>query len=358
MIFHPDIFDLANLFLIGLALLLIIFILIFMYVRIRRNSKYQKWKLMADLLIRKAIFAEEDEVGAKFNVSLTPRFKKLLKNQHFRKVLINELINAKKAVSGSSADNLSQLYRQLQLHEYALVQLKSKKWYVKAPVIQELSIMGIKEHLTKIYRYTNNANELLRMEAQVAIVKFSGFEGLRFLDLVSYPISEWQQIKLLHELSQIPTEDFSGIEKWIKSANKTVVSFALKLARIHHRFELHDIIVTCLTDEDVQVRLQAIRTLGEIYNEETAAVLIGRILKEAPRQQMAIFQVLQNIGSDDDIPVLLDQLDSDNAALKQAVARALSKISSDGFKSLQLHVQAEEYPLTEIIAEIKSKLVA
>jgi hypothetical protein len=358
MTFQPDFFQLANFALIGLAFLLILFILVSMYVKIHRNSKYQKWKLMADLLIRKAIFAEEEADGAEIHVPTTSRFKKLLKNQYFRKVLINELINAKNAVSGSSADNLTQLYRQLNLQEFALIQLKNDKWYVKAPVIQELSIMGIKEHLTKVYRYTNNANELLRMEAQVAIVRFSGFEGLRFLDLVSYPISEWQQIKLLHELDQIPAENFSGIEKWIRSPNKTVVSFALKLARIHHRFELHDTIITCLTDDDGPVRLQAIHSLGEIYTEETAAILIGRILKEAPRQQMAIFQVLQNIASNDDIPVLLDQLDSDNIALKQAVARALAKISTEGFSSLTLHAHAGTYPLNEIIGEIKTELVA
>ena len=356
MTFHPDFLHLVILALIGLAFLLIVFILISMYLRIKRNSKYQRWKHKVDLLIRKAIFAEEEDC-VEHNIPITPRFKKLLKNQHFRKVLINELINAKKGVSGSSAENLTDLYRQLNLQEYALIRLKSHKWYVKAPVIQELSIMGIKEQLTKIYRYTNNANELLRMEAQIAIVRFSGFEGLRFLDLVSYPVSEWQQIKLLHELSQIPTENFSGIEKWIKSSNKTVVSFALKLARIHHRFELHDTIISCLTDEDAQVRLQAIHTLGEIYNEETSDILIGRILKEDFRQQMAIFQVLQNIASNDDIPVLLDQLDSDNVALKQAVARALAKISTEGFNSLQLHAQAEEYPLNDIIAEIKTELV-
>lgn len=355
MIIRPHFFYLANLFFSGLVLLLIAIILVAMYLRIKRASKHQKWKLMADLLIRKAIFFEEEEHDQAGSIPVTSRTIKLLKNPHFRKVLTHELVNAKKSVSGGSADNLIRLYLQLNLNYYALLSLKNDRWYIKAQVIQELSILGLKENLTKIYRYTNNANDLLRMEAQIAIVRLSGFEGLRFLDLVSYPVSEWQQIKLLHELSHVPAENFSGIEKWLKSENKTVVTFGLKLARIYHRFELHDVVCTCLPDADPQVRLHAINTLREIYNEETSGILISRILKEDVQHRMAIIQVLQNIATNEDIPVLLDQLGTENAALKQMVARSLSKISPEGYAGLQQHEHAQEYPLREIIAQIKSE---
>lgn len=352
---RPHYFNLASLAMFTLALLLICCILIIMLLRTKREKSTQKWKQIADLLIRKAIFFEEQE-GTQTDIHLTSRAGNLLKNKRFRKVLTDEMINARKNVSGSSADNLKKLYLQLNLHHFALSRLNNGKWYIKAQIIQELSIMDLKEHLTKIYRFINDSNDLLRMEAQIAVVRLYGFKGLRFLDLVTYPLSEWQQIKLLHELTNVSTENFSGIEKWLKSANKSVVVFALKLTRIYHRFELHDAVAVCLADHSDEVRYQAIISLGEIYNHETSGILIGRLLKEAPREQKAILQVLQNLATTDDILVLLDQLNDENASVKFLAAKTLSKIGPEGYESLVQHPQAQQHPLSGIIKQISSEM--
>jgi hypothetical protein len=353
---RPHDFNLGILFCIAMIFLLIVFILISMYLRSERGKKLDKWKLMADLLIRKAIFFEETQDGSAGSIPVTSRTASVLGNQHFRTVLTTELLNAKKNVSGTSAENLKMLYLQLNLHQYALARLKNYRWYVKAQAIQELSVMGLKENVTKIYRLTNNANELVRVEAQFAVVKFYGFEGLRCLDMVTYPITEWQQIKLLHELSHIPPENFSGIDKWLRSDNKTVIAFALKLVRNYHRFELYDAVVACLHDFDANVRLQAIITIGEIYNDRTSALLIDRYLYEDVKHQMAIVKVLQRIATSDDIPVLLNELNTENTELKLKIARTLVKIGANGIAALRHHPQAHEYPLNQIIAQIKGEL--
>jgi hypothetical protein len=358
MIIRLHFFNLAILFFVALVFVLIVFILISIYIRTKRGKKLQKWKLMADLLVRKAIFHEEAEDGTINSIPVTTRTTSLLNDAHFRAVLTDALVNAKKNVTGSSADNLKQLYLQLGLQQYALNRLKSYKWYIKAQAIQQLAIMDLKENLTKIYRFTNNANDLVRMEAQLAVVKFYGFEGLRFLDVVSYPITEWQQIKLLNELSHMPPEHFSGIEKWLQSDNKSVVAFALKIARTYHRFELYDNVAACLSGSDDTVRLQAIITLGELFNDETSALLIGRYFKEAIKHQMAIIKILQNIATDDDIPILMSELATPNAELKLMLARALANTGPNGIEALRNHAEAQHYPLDQIITQIESEVTA
>ncbi|MGN6394825.1 MAG: HEAT repeat domain-containing protein [Mucilaginibacter sp.] len=353
---RPHYFNLAILFFTGLILALIVFILITMYIRNRRSGKLKKWKLMANLLIRKAIFFEDDGDNNK-TIQLTERTHQLLNaDPHFRELLTGELLNARKNISGTSAGNLKQLYLQLGLQNFAVERLKSLKWYIKAQAIQELAVMGIKEQITHIYRFTNHAKELVRMEAQMAVVKLYGFEGLRFLDVVSYPITEWQQIRLLHELSHTPAENFSGIEKWLKSENKTVIVFALKLARDYHRFELYHAITACLPDHDPDVRLQAIITLGELYRDDTAALLIGRLLKEDIKHQLAIVKVLKNIAAEQDMPVLLDLLNTANPQLQLGVARSLAGLGPEGMKALQHHPLAHKHPLDQIINQIKSEV--
>lgn len=353
---HQRFFDFAILFFLGLVVFLLVFMLIFLYVKAKRNRKIQKWKLMADLLARKAIFYEDEDDASPGLIGVTSRLNKLIINRHFRKVLTDELVNAKKNVTGTSAENLKRLYLQLTLDQFALARLKNYNWYIKAQAIQELSIMDIKDALTKIYRFTNNANDLLRAEAQVAVIKFYGFEGLRFLDVISYPITEWQQIKLLHELTRVSPTDFSGIEKWLSSKNKTVVSFALKLVRNYHRFELHDIVADRLGDEDAGVRMQAIFTLGEIFSYNTSEILISRLPSEDNRHKTAIIRVLRNIATEDDVPALVDQLSSNNPELELMIAQALAKTGPTGLESLQQHDDADEYPLKQIIAQVKSEV--
>lgn len=354
---RPLYFNLGNLFFLILVLILIGVIFISMYFKIRRAARTQKWKIMADLLIRKAIFFEEDPLVPSVPIPVTPRTFKLLNSPQFRKVLTGELINAKKSVSGESAGNLVKLYLQLDLQKHALSSLKEGKWYVKARVIQELSIMERKEHLTKIYRFTNDPNDLLRMEAQVAIVRLYGFEGLRFLDVVSYPLSEWQQISLLHELSQLSDENFSGVEKWLLSGNKSVVVFALKLARIYYRFELHDPICRCLDDTDENVRYQAVLTLGEIYTDQTSAILIEKFAQEVQRLKMAILTVIQKTGTPADIPFLLEQLCSEDVELKAVTCRALMKIGPEGILGLKTSGESRRYPLAAIIAQLEGEVL-
>jgi hypothetical protein len=217
--------------------------------------------------------------------------------------------------------------------------------------------MEVNEFLTILYPYTNNHNELVRMEAQTAIVQFYGFEGLKFLDIITYPISEWQQIKLLQQLSHVPPVDIS-IDNWLKSTNNSVVVFALKLARNYHRFELHDLIISCLDHIDPEVRLQAMHYLCEIYTDETSDHLISRFLKESFKQRLAMIKGMQNLGTEKDTLFLLSLLDDDSNEMKLYAARALAHMGKNGLLSLEAYVKTASYPLNEILMQIKGELAA
>ena len=339
-----------------LMISLLIYMLFYMYYKSVREKKHVKWLLISDLLIRKAVFYE-DEMEAETLIPVTARAEKLMNNKQFRKFLTSEILSAKKNIIGTAADNLKHLYQQLQLEKYALKNLDSRYWHIKAKAIQELTVMEMKEFITQLYPYANNQNELVRMEAQTAIVQFNGFEGLRFLDVVTYPISDWQQIKLLQQLSHVPPMNIS-IDCWLGSANNSVVVFALKLARNYHRFELHDNILPCLDHPDARVRLEAINFLCDIYTDETSDELISRFLKEDFQHQLAMIKAFQSIGSEKDILFLVSLLDEENYEIKLSAARALAKIGKNGLTSLLDHAGAASYPLNEMVMQIKGELAA
>ncbi|TCC89404.1 HEAT repeat domain-containing protein [Pedobacter frigiditerrae] len=320
-----------------------------------RDGRYKKLKNMADILIRNAIFLEQTE-EIKL-IPITARTAKMLSNDNFRSILTQELLSAKKNISGTAAVNLENLYNQLNLDKYAVKRLRSRRWHIKAKAIQELGIMGQKTHLNKIYRSTNNKNDLVRMEAQTTIVKLYGFEGLRFLDVVSYQISEWQQIKLLQELSRLAPDNFSGIEKWLNSTNMSVIVFALKLVRNYHRFELYDRITELLNHPNEVIRLEAIYTLEKIYTNETSKVLIDKYPLETLKNQKAIVKALQDVGYDDDIPVLIQFLGQDENELKRLIVRTIANINPEGLTEVENLPQSNQYPLDQIIKQIKGELI-
>jgi len=290
-------------------------------------------------------------------IPLPLRFKKLLPDAHFRKVLTKELLAAKQNMSGTAASNLRSLYRQLGLDADAVRMINSRSWYLKASGIQQLEIMDLIDYKDKILKYTNDKRGLVRVEAQNAIVKFNGFEGLHFLDHATYQISEWQQIKLLEELSRLPVENFPGIITWLSSENDSVVNFALKLARKYNRFELYGEVFSCLKHLNPKVREQAISTLKELQTENTANHLVEIYSDEIHRNKIAIIKALEDVGTNQEITFLLGLLDSDNNEVKIAAAHALASISSEGLLQLQSYEKANEYPYKDIIDQIKAEKV-
>jgi hypothetical protein len=349
-----------NIILAGIILLilgLLVYMLSYMYFKSIYDKKFEKWSLISDLLIRKAIFYDDDEIEDDTLIPVTARAEKLMHNKYFRKLLVTEIISAKKNITGISADNLKHLYVQLGLEKYALNNLTSSRWYIKARAVQELTIMDMKEFVDQLYSYTDDKNDLVRMEAQSALVQFNGFDGLRFLDTITYPISNWQQIKLLQQLSHLPPSDID-MSIWFKSPNSSVIVLALKLARNYHRFELHDDIISCLDHSDPWVRFEAIQCLTEIYTDETSDHLISRFLNEILKNQLAMIKVMQTIGTDRDVLFLLDLLTYDSDEIKIFAARALAQTSKNGLDSLLEYSGKADQSINEIVMHIKGEIAA
>ena len=343
-------------FFFGTAVLLTIYMAIYLFIRGKWRKKYADWNKMIDMLLRRAIFFHENGNTDGKLIRIAPRLKANLENHRFRDQFTKQLTAAKTNMSGQAGQNLKKLYLQLHLDNHALHLIDSGKWHLMARGIQQIGTMEIQEHLTKIYRYTNHKHELVRAEAQLAVLSLAGFEGLRFLDVISYQLSEWQQIKLLKELSLISHVNLTGIDKWLKSENASVVVFALKLARNYHHFELYEDIVNCLQHPEPSVRLQAIFTLTDIFTEETSSELLARFDSEEYNNQLAILKAVKKIGDDADLPKLQSYLSTADLEMKLSVARAMANISENGLELLLNDPEAKLYPLNEMLGQIKNEI--
>lgn len=343
-----------------LATFLLIVAAIFFYLsykkRLFRNRERLKKNIY--LLIEKTLFYEPpalQKTGDNTWMKIPSKFQALLKKKLPRAVLRAEILQVQKNISGASRDNIQKLYEQLGLKQDALKKLnRFRKWYIKAEGIQELSIMNQRDCLRSIYRYVNDKNEYIRMEAQSAAINFLGFHGLRFLNIISYPLSEWQQLKLLEQLSHKSVGELKGIATWLRSPNDSVILFALKLIRVYRCFELHDTAAGCMKHPNVEVKKSCITTLTDIYTEDTAPLLIQHYATEDKDCRLATLNALGQIRDRETIPFLTEQLQDVNNDLKLAAAKAIMAIAgSDGINVLNAYTEAQSYPWSDIIQQLK-----
>jgi hypothetical protein len=243
-----------------------------------------------------------------------------------RRVLTDEIIKAHRNMTGVSAANLRWLFDYLNLQNEALQKLTSKKWHLKVSGIQQLAEMKKEKYISRIYRETNSKNHYVRTEAQIAVVKLTGFDGLRFLNVISQPVTQWQQLCLLEQLSLQSSFNEEKVVVWLQSKNETVIEFALKLVEYYKSGTLYSSVISCLDHRSTSVRVQVIQTLGEIYQDDTASFLEGCYYWMEKEARLKTLEVLRQIGTDQQIPFLTSLLQEEDETILINVIKALQAL--------------------------------
>ena len=305
---------------------------IFFYSSRRKKFREQKAaiKLLVAQVVSQQIMLAMDDEQTPEDDQLLLEVDKLCHNKYNRKTIINELILARRNFSGKAGEVIQSLYEQWQLFKDSEQKLKSYRWHLKAKGIQELSLMQQRQYWKNIYRLTNHSNDLVRMEAQAGVIRLLGFIGLRFLNVANYQITEWQQINLLHLLQGFPAGEFQGTNRWLQSPNNSVVSFALKLTATFRRYELHHLVVRCLEHPAPAVRLQAVKTLGEIYQEDTSRAIIQHYAGQPEEFRLKALQTLGKIATEEAAPFLVHELNDLNPSVRIEAARSLLASAVNG----------------------------
>lgn len=337
----------------GIGILLIV-ILIYAQLLVKKRMYFYTDRIRNNIEVWISHIILEESVDG---IDIPKKFYRLLDDPKARQVAIDELTKCKKNFSGVVAENIVALYNKLGLREDSLSKMQNKrKWYLQARGIQELYLMDQKNLLTKIYRETNSKNEFVRSEAQIAIIYMTGFNGLRFLDVISYPLTLWQQIKLLEQLRLFgKKEDLSDrLPKWLQSKNETVVVFALRLAAEYQQYAVKDVIMNCLVHPSDEVRTRAIKTLIVLADEQTPFILTGYFSKENFDNQAHILDSLVIMASDEQAPFLERLLDAPDNIIKLKAAVVLAGNCTNGMSVLERRALLEPEPFERILRHVKS----
>lgn len=339
----------------GLAIAIVVIVsVIYLHLFIKKQNFFYKKRIRIHLenWITQVIMEEEIDTD-----NLLRNFKRILFSRTARQYAIDELIVCKKNFSGGVTENIIWLYLQLGLKKDSLRKLRTTApWHIRAKGIQELYLMEQQDVLKTIYKNTNSNNEFVRMEAQTGVINLTGFPGLRFLDVASYPITEWQQLKLLEQLRLHPVKkDVSDkIPHWLQSGNTTVVVFALKLADEYQMFSVREEVMACMAHADKTVRSQALKTLVRLADEATPAVLAGYFPNESPANQLYILDALRSLATENETAFLVSLLDHENDTVKLKAAVVLAEVSEKGMELITQKSREQPEPFERIHRHINT----
>ena len=278
------------------------------------------------------------------------------KRKMLRELMIDEMLTIKKNLTGAGVEDLYKLYDKLNLYHDSYRKLTSNHFQLMVMGIRELSEMNFIAYYRSVYRCTNHPQEDVRMEAQVAIVRLFGVKGLKFLSRVTYTISEWQQMTLLHLLNNMKNEKPKGIENWFKSENISVIIFSLRLAEKYNCFELLKEMQEFLHHPNDIVKIQSVSCMRNIYDENSELLLTAYYRIVTKPVKMIILDVLQSLATEQSIPFLYQQLADDDTEIRLNILRVLHNLCDDVDITNAMTLELEnEDSITMMLDHIKSE---
>lgn len=326
---------------------------IYLGIRKRRFLKEKNIQAYFDHWVSQALL---DDFSNGVALQVPDELKDLPRNKIGRQYAINQLVNTKKNLTGVAARNVIYLYERLGLLSASLDKFHSPIWYRKARGIYELYMMEQQQTAADIQKYTNSSNEYVRLEAQTAVLAFNGFKGLGFLNTLTHPMNNWQQVKLLDQLLALDPGHFEELPRWLKSPVASVVEFALKLAEIYQQMQVKDEATACLEHPSPRIQEQAIKTLTRIGDETTAAILVKMYPTAGDHLQNTILNALAYIATDHEKAFLEEVYENGDPSVKLKAAHIIATTCSNGLQVLAQKAQAEPVPYESIYRHIQYQL--
>ena len=214
--------------------------------------------------------------------------------------------------------------------------------------------MNVESAIPEITAKLNDSRTAVYQEAQYAIVTFKGYEGLGFLDHFDRPLSDWQQLRLLYSIQDIPESSDLHVDTWLKSSNDSVVIFTLRLIRKFRLMTFYTGVFNLLDQQSPKVRVQAIRTLQSIENSATIQQFISIFDQQPIEVQNEILKAMKVARSRECECFLKDQLWNHTAvSIKISAAEVLVVLGEEQYLR---DISQSEDTYDELIQIIKHAL--
>ena len=287
----------------------------------------------------------------------TKTITEIASNRYRRQVLIDQMIDVAVNLKGDSWEKLRHLYLDLDLDKDSISKVYSGRWHIKVKGFRELAFMNIKEANKEILRCLNSHNEILRMEAQIALVWLGEDNAFEFLHHMKRPFSLWEQITL-HELIVQHSIKIPLFSEWIDSPNDTVVQFALRMIREFKQTETEEDVKRTLSHPHSDVRNLAIQVAGDLKMKSTREVMKHMYKDEDYNNSLTILKAITKMPGKSLIGFLKMVIDKEeDVQLQIEATKAIENVGEVGVKELVKMMKSEYKNYNIIIRHVLDRRI-
>jgi HEAT repeat protein len=275
-------------------------------------------------------------------------FRPIASDNYRRQVLIDQMIDVSENLRGEESKKLISLYKHLELDRDSIKRAYDYRWHKKIKGFRELAFMNIKDANEAMYEALNSSNEILRMEAQIALVRLSEDNPFEFLSHLTRPFSLWEQITL-HELIVQHNIAVPGFKKWLESPNPSVVMFSLRMIKEFNQTDAEAGLRKVLEHPDPAVRQLAVQVAGDLNMTSTLEIM-KRMYKN--QDYNICLEIVRSMGKMPDLSMMgflqmvLDK--EDDVQLQIEATKAIENNGEEGVKAL-VKLMKSEYKNYNII---------
>lgn len=288
---------------------------------------------------------EEDKLDQAFM-----DLERIASNKFNRQILIDQMIDLSINLKGEIKEVIKKLYLLLGLMKDSLEKAYSRKWHENVKGFRELAFMGIREANERIIESLNSNNEILRMEAQIAMVSLSDDNPYHFLHLMEKPLAIWEQITL-HELLIQHNLKVPAFKQWFESENISVLIFAMEMVSWFKQKGAGSAIIRLFEHENDEVRRTAYKVCGEIRLKSSLPAMKKIYEGESNRNKLEILNAFARVPEERHLSFLKSVLDMEEDVQLQILAtKAMENTDEPGISMLiKLMKSKSEYKNYQII---------
>ncbi len=267
-----------------------------------------------------------------------------------RQILINQMIDLSINLKGEIKEQIKELYLRLGLKNDSLKKANSKKWHKNVKGFRELAFMNIKDANDKIIEALNSNNEILRMEAQIALVRLSEDNPYEFLHLLEKPLSVWEQITL-NELLIQHNMKVPAFKQWFEAENISILIYALEMVAWFKQHSVGKEVISLFEHEIEQVRHTAIRVCGDIRLKSSLPAMKKIYKGELRKNKLEILRAFARMPDVKNMAFLKSVLDTEeDVQLQIQATKAIENMDEPGIAMLiKLMKSKSEYKNYQII---------
>ncbi len=299
------------------------------------KERYQE--LLMDYLF------DEDHQGETLD-----KIKKVAGDSFKRQILMSQMKDLMINLSGDAAEKLKDLYYRLDLDRDSEEKAFSKKWHIKVRGFRELALMNVTRANDEIVRCLHSRNSILRMEAQLALVRLGEEDRYAFLDHLERPFTPWEQLNV-HQTIVSHNLEIPKFERWLSSSNPTVVNFSLRMITLFNQKKSWEKVAELLDSPYYNVREEAIKTLGELRIKNAIPLLKQHYKTEKYENSLEIVKAIRKMPDESVLNFLKLVIDKeDDIQLQIEAAKAIYEMGEPGIKALR-KIMKSEYKNYQII---------